>query len=65
MVLVRIFPSGRGNTYDCNATMLLSLRAPTPTPSLRRLRLHKDDGWVKAYKAVEAAMAPDAQLIVG
>jgi hypothetical protein len=28
VVVVRIIPSGRGNAYDCHATMLLSLRAP-------------------------------------
>jgi uncharacterized protein (TIGR02996 family) len=32
---------------------------------LRRLRLYKSDGWAEAYKAVEAALAPGAQLIVG
>jgi hypothetical protein len=28
VILVRTFPAGRGNTYDCHATLLLSMRAP-------------------------------------
>jgi uncharacterized protein (TIGR02996 family) len=32
---------------------------------LRRLHLYKSLGWAEAYKAVEAAMAPGARLLVG
>jgi hypothetical protein len=48
-VMVRIIPSGRGNTYDCHAVMMLALRAPKG----------KLDGNDRLFKLMSSTIHPE------